>query len=105
MIHAGMSSLAQEIRVLYDLPQSRLRLAYSAISDKDSQFFAAYLMNHILGGGAFTSRLWNEVREKRGLAYGIGSTLVNNDHASALVIDTGTARIGPQRRSPSFAPR
>ncbi|ULJ74424.1 M16 family metallopeptidase [Rhizobium gallicum] len=81
--------LAQEIRVPYDLTQSRLRLAYS-ISDKDSQFFAAYLMNHILGGGAFTPRLWNEVREKRGLAYGIGSTLVNNDHASALVIDTGT---------------
>ncbi|AJD43686.1 MULTISPECIES: M16 family metallopeptidase [Rhizobium] len=82
--------LAQEIRVPYDLPQSRLRLAYSAISDKEPQFFAAYLMNHILGGGAFTSRLWNEVREKRGLAYGIRSSLVNNDHASALVIDTGT---------------
>ncbi|WP_018240252.1 pitrilysin family protein [Ensifer sp. BR816] len=81
--------LAQEIRIPYDLPQTGLRLAYPGISDKDPQFFAAHLMNHILGGGAFTSRLWNEVREKRGLAYHIGSALVNNDHASALVIATG----------------
>ena len=48
------------------------------------------LMNHILGGGDFTSRLFNEVREKRGLAYSVGSSLVNYDHASALVISTAT---------------
>ncbi|MFC0804537.1 MULTISPECIES: M16 family metallopeptidase [Sinorhizobium] len=82
--------LAQEVRIPYDLPQTGLRLAYAGVSDKDPRFFAAYLMNHILGGEAFTSRLWNEVREKRGLAYHIGSTLVNSDHASALVIGTGT---------------
>ncbi|MDK1376540.1 MULTISPECIES: pitrilysin family protein [unclassified Sinorhizobium] len=82
--------LAQEIRIPYDLPQIGLRLVYAGLSDKDPQFFAAYLMNHILGGGAFTSRLWNEVREKRGLAYHIGSALVNNDHASVLVIRTET---------------
>ncbi|APG93597.1 M16 family metallopeptidase [Sinorhizobium americanum] len=82
--------LAQEIRIPYDLPQTGLRLAYPGVSDKDPQFFAAYLMNDILGEGAFTSRLWNEVREKRGLAYHIGSALVNNDHAEALVIGTET---------------
>ena len=38
-------------------------------------------MNHILGGGDFTSRLFDEVREKRGLAYSVGSLLVNYDHA------------------------
>lgn len=82
--------LGQEVRVHDDLPQNRLHLAYSGISYKDPQFFAAYLMNHILGGGAFTSRLWNEVREKRGLAYSIESSLEISDHASALVIDTST---------------
>ncbi|WP_085034699.1 M16 family metallopeptidase, partial [Ensifer aridi] len=81
--------LAQEIRIPYDLPQTGLRLAYPGVGRKDPQFFAAHLMNHILGGGAFTSRLWNEVREKRGLAYDIRSALVNDDHASALVIGTG----------------
>ena len=47
-------------------------------------------MNHILGGGTFTSRLFEEVREKRGLAYSVGSGLVNYDHAAALVISTAT---------------
>ncbi|WP_085032640.1 M16 family metallopeptidase [Ensifer aridi] len=82
--------LGRAIRVPYDLPQEQLSLAYPGISRKDPQFFAVYLMNQILGGHSFTSRLWNEVREKRGLAYGIHTTLVNNDHASAIVINTGT---------------
>ena len=47
-------------------------------------------MNHILGGGTFTSRLFNEVREKRGLAYSIESSLVNNEHSSGLIIGTAT---------------
>ena len=47
-------------------------------------------MNHILGGGDFSSRLFTEVREKRGLAYSVSSGLVNYDHASALVISTAT---------------
>ena len=38
-------------------------------------------MNHILGGGTFTSRLFDEVREKRGLAYSVGSSLVNYEYA------------------------
>ncbi|RMI15026.1 M16 family metallopeptidase [Sinorhizobium meliloti] len=82
--------LAQFISLPYDLPQNDLLLAYPGVSRKDPQFFAAYLMNHILGGEAFTSRLWNEVREKRGLTYGIQSNLVNLDHASALLIGTAT---------------
>ncbi|CDM60521.1 MULTISPECIES: M16 family metallopeptidase [Rhizobium] len=82
--------LGQEIRIPYALPQDRMHLAYPGINRKDPQFFAAFLMNHILGGGSFTSRLWNEVREKRGLAYGIESSLVNNEHASALIIETST---------------
>lgn len=82
--------LAQEIRIPYDLPQATLQLAYPGIERSDPQFFAAFLMNHILGGGTFTSRLFNEVREKRGLAYGIESSLVNNEHSSGLVIGTAT---------------
>ena len=47
-------------------------------------------MNHILGGGTFTSRLFDEVREKRGLAYSIDSSLVNHEHSNALIISTAT---------------
>ena len=67
-----------------------LRLAYPGVARNDPDFFAAVLMNHILGGGTFTSRLFREVREERGLTYGIDSMLVNYEHANSLVIGTST---------------
>lgn len=79
-----------EISVSFDLPQTSLRLAWPGIGRKDPEFFAAYVMNHILGGGSFSSRLYDEVREKRGLAYGVSSYLVNFDHASSIGISTAT---------------
>jgi zinc protease len=82
--------LGQEIDVAYDLPQTSLRLAFPGIERKDPQFFAAYLMNEVLGGGTFSSRLFEEVREKRGLAYSIGSSLINNEYSAGLVISTAT---------------
>lgn len=82
--------LAQEVAYPYPLPQASLQLVYPGIEIEDPQFFAAFLMNHILGGGSFSSRLFNEVREKRGLAYGIGSGLQTSDYASLLVIGTST---------------
>ncbi|MCR5858533.1 pitrilysin family protein [Mesorhizobium sp. J428] len=81
---------AQQINVASNLPQTTLQLAWPGIERNDPQFFAAYLMNHILGGGSFSSRLFEEVREKRGLTYGISSALVNRDYSSALVIGTST---------------
>ena len=80
----------QDIRITYNLPQTSLQLAYPGIERHDPQFFAAYLMNQILGGGSFSSRLFKEVREKRGLAYGVGSSLVNRDYAQSLAIGTAT---------------
>jgi zinc protease len=82
--------LGQTINVPYDLPQATLQLAYPGIDRQDPRYFAAYLMNHILGGGTFTSRLFAEVRDKRGLAYGVSSAMVNHDHSAALVIYTAT---------------
>jgi zinc protease len=82
--------LGQEVRVDYDLPQTSLRLAYPGVPRDAPDFFAAYIMNHILGGGAFTSRLFDEVREKRGLAYSVNSSLVTNKYSSSLVVSTGT---------------
>jgi zinc protease len=82
--------LAQEITYEYALPQTGLRLAYPGVARNDPDFFPAVLMNHILGGGTFTSRLFREVREERGLTYGIDSMLVNYEHANSLVIVTST---------------
>jgi zinc protease len=60
-----------------DVPQSVIRFGTFGISWRDPDFIPAYVLNHILGGGAFTSRLFQEVREKRGLAYSVGTSLVS----------------------------
>lgn len=65
-----------------DVPQTALRFSVAGIARKDPDFMVAYVMNHILGGGSFTSRLWNEVREDRGLAYSVYSYLYPLDYAS-----------------------
>lgn len=73
----------------FDMPQTSISFVYPAVPRKDPEFFASYLMNHILGGG-FTSRLYAEVREKRGLAYSVSSSMALRDHVSALTISTAT---------------
>ncbi|MEZ5852924.1 MAG: pitrilysin family protein [Hyphomicrobiaceae bacterium] len=56
-----------------DVPQSVVRFGMNALPRKDKDFMAAYVLNQILGGGGFASRLMEEVREKRGLAYSVYS--------------------------------
>ncbi|MCP5366998.1 MAG: insulinase family protein [Hyphomicrobiales bacterium] len=73
------------------VPQSAISFAQPGLKRDDPDFYAAYVMNHILGGGGFTSRLFNEVREKRGLAYSVGTSLYPLDHAGLIVGDAGTA--------------
>ncbi|MEZ5882676.1 MAG: pitrilysin family protein [Paracoccaceae bacterium] len=65
----------------YDSPQSVVIFGQKGIAMDDPDFFAAYVLNHILGGGGFSARLMEEVREKRGLTYGIASYLVPMDLA------------------------
>ncbi|WP_246333360.1 M16 family metallopeptidase [Aureimonas mangrovi] len=72
------------------VPQANIQLAVPGLQRDDEDFFAAYLMNHVLGGGTFTSRLFQEIREKRGLAYGVGSYLATYDHAALLGASTAT---------------
>ena len=82
--------LDQRVNYVYALPQASLQLVYPGVEREDPTFFAAFLMNHVLGGGTFSSRLFDEVREKRGLAYGVGSSLTTSDHADMLMIGTST---------------
>ncbi|MEI8702927.1 M16 family metallopeptidase [Mesorhizobium sp. ISC15] len=82
--------LGQWILVAYNLPQTSLQLAYPGIGRSDPEFFAAQLINNILGGSPMTSRLFQEVREKRGLAYGVSSKLERYQHSNTLVVTTST---------------
>jgi zinc protease len=82
--------LGQNLQVEYPLPQTSIYMAYPGITHTDPQYFAAALMNEILGGSSVLSRLTDEVREKRGLTYGVSSSLLNQQHANALVVGTAT---------------
>jgi zinc protease len=68
----------------FDTPQSVAVWAHKGIKRHDPEFFAAYVMNNILGGSGFTSRLTEEVREKRGLTYGVYSYLAPFDYATSM---------------------
>ncbi|MGR3761514.1 M16 family metallopeptidase [Roseobacteraceae bacterium NS-SX3] len=69
----------------FDTPQSVALFGQKGIERHDPRFFAAYVMNQILGGGSFESRLMTEVREKRGLTYGVYSYLLPRDLAAAYM--------------------
>jgi zinc protease len=82
------AAAGRRIVVHLDVPQSVVYMGGVGILRKDPDFIPAYLVNHILGGGSFTSRLYNEVREKRGLAYGVGSYLLTLRHSALLMAST-----------------
>jgi zinc protease len=73
-----------------DVPQSTIRFGREGIARKDPDFIAATVVNHILGGGIFSARLFREVREKRGLAYSVYSQLTAYDHAAMFSGGTST---------------
>lgn len=68
-----------------DIPQTVVLLGEKGLLRKDPDFIPAYVMNYILGGGGFASRLMEQVREKRGLAYNVQTELVPLDFAGLLV--------------------
>ncbi|NDE90209.1 MAG: insulinase family protein [Alphaproteobacteria bacterium] len=70
----------------YAGPQSSMILLWPGIDRHDKDWYAAEVMNYILGGGSFSSRLMNEIRAKRGLTYGISSGMSNYDHAFTYAI-------------------
>jgi zinc protease len=65
----------------FPTPQSTVLFGHVGIPREDPDFFAAFILNEAFGGGRFTARLMSEVREKRGLTYGIGSYLIGLDQA------------------------
>ena len=70
--------------------QAHVLIGQPGIVRKDPDFLALLVGNHILGGGGFTSRLTNEVREKRGLSYSVGSGFSPGLNAGAFVIGLQT---------------
>ncbi|MBV7396141.1 M16 family metallopeptidase [Mameliella sediminis] len=71
--------------VPFDTPQSVAIFGHKGMKRDDPDFFAAYVLNTIFGGGGFEARLMNEVREKRGLTYGVYSYLAPREHAELML--------------------
>ncbi len=82
--------LGEDISIVMPVPNASVSIVYPAIKRDNPDFFAAHLMNHILGGGTFSSRLYTQVREKRGLAYGVSSGLATFDNTSYFAAGTST---------------
>lgn len=82
--------------VPFDTPQSVAMFGHKGMKRDDPDFFAAYVMNTIFGGGGFEARLMHEVREKRGLTYGIYSYLAPREHAELFLgrVASANDRIG-----------
>ncbi len=80
----------QRTNVTLDVPQTVVMFGGPGIKRDDPDFMAAYVVNHILGGGSLSSRLYREVREKRGLAYSIYEQLLWMQHSALFIGSTGT---------------
>lgn len=79
------------VMVPMDVPQSVIVFGQAGLKRDDPRFYALMVLNQVLGGGGLTSRLFHEVREQRGLVYGISTWPAPLDHAALLVGRAGTA--------------
>lgn len=73
------------------VPQSVVLIAQPGIKRDDPDWYAAFVLNYILGGGGFNSRLMNEVREKRGLAYSVSTSLSPYQRAGLIIASVASA--------------
>jgi len=78
--------------ILYEkeIPQTIVSITQRGIARNHPDYHAAQVMNYILGGSGFGSRLMEEIREKRGMTYGIYSSLSHYDHTATLSVSTST---------------
>jgi zinc protease len=65
-------------------PQSVVHFGFQGLKRKDPDFIPAYILNYVVGGGGFSSKLMQEVREKRGLAYSVYTYLYPLDYVGVF---------------------
>ncbi len=83
---------ASEQRVVHPASQSHILIGAPGMARSDPDYFPLYVGNYILGGGGFVSRLMNEVREKRGLAYSVYSYFMPMKQTGAFQIGLQTKK-------------
>jgi len=86
----ALATGANRVFVPLDVPQTNILFGGPSIQRDDPDFMAAYIVNHIVGGGSLSSRLYHEVREKRGLVYSVSTSLWWMDKTSIFLGNTAT---------------
>ena len=88
-----VEGLAQrEVQIPFDSQQAHIAMGMTAVTRNNPDYFPLLVGNYVLGGGGFVSRLMNEVRERRGLAYSVSSYFAPGK-------DTGIFQAGLQTKS------
>ena len=87
----------QALRIAHPASQSHLLLGLRGVAYDDPDLLALQWANHVLGGGGFTSRLYAEVREKRGLAYSVYSYFAPRSQPGPFVIGLQTRKDQAER--------
>lgn len=87
---AGLAGLGERRVIPIDVPQATITFGLPGLLREDDDFVTAFVVNHVLGGGSFSSRLYQEIREKRGLAYSVSSSLLALDRAGLVTGGTST---------------
>jgi len=87
---ATVSTKADIVRVQKNLPQSVIFIGQKGIMRADPDWYAAQLVDYVFGSGSFSSRLMDEVREKRGLAYGVSTALAPYQAGAAMLCSVAT---------------
>jgi zinc protease len=82
--------LGRTVVVKRPIPQSVVVFGEKGLKRADPDWYAAVVMNRVLGEGGFASRLMEEVREKRGLAYGVSTSLVPYERSALIIGNVGT---------------
>jgi zinc protease len=72
----AMPLTATQQHIEFPSTQTHVLVGLPGIARKDPDYFNLYVGNHILGGGGLVSKLFDEIREKRGLAYGASSAFI-----------------------------
>lgn len=88
---ATITNPGKTILLPLDTPQTYIVVGEEGIHRTDKDWHAATVMNYILGGGSFDARLMTEIREKRGLTYGVYSSLTNMKYTSVLQVNMSSS--------------
>ena len=81
---------ARRINITLDVPQTTVVFGAPGVKRSDPDFMTTFVLNQIMAGGGVTSRLYREVREKRGLVYSISESLLWLNHSAMLIGYTAT---------------